>query len=64
MRGYSGAFMIIKSNNRACFSIVGSIAELSIINHNIHSMLTMHTIILQPAVYTLGMFMEERKIAL
>ena len=56
--------MIIKSDNRACFSIVGSIAELSIINHSIHSMLTMHTIILQPAVYTLGMFMEERKIAL
>jgi len=56
--------MVIKSENRACFLIVGSIANLFIINHSIHSMLTMHTIILQSAVYTLGMFMEERKIAL
>ena len=59
-----GAFMIIKSDNRACFSIVDSIADLSIINHSIHSMLTMDTNILQFVVYTLGMFMEERKIAL
>ena len=59
-----GAFMIIKSDNRACFSIVGSIAELSIINHSIHSMLTMHTIILRESVDYFGMFMEERKIAL
>ena len=56
--------MVIKSENRACFLIVDSIADLFIINYSIHSMLTMHTIILQPAVYTLGMFMEERKIAL
>jgi len=56
--------MMIKSDNRACFTIVGSMAELFIINHSIHSMLTMHTIILQSAVYILGMFMEERKIAL
>ena len=59
-----GAFMIIKSDNRACFTIVGSMVDLFIINHSIHSMLTMHTIILQSAVYTLGMFMEEREIAL
>ena len=59
-----GVFIVIKSENRACFLIVGSIADLFIINHSIHNMLTMHTIILQPAVYTLGMFMEERKIAL
>ena len=59
-----GAFMIIKSDNRACFSIVGSIADLSIINHSIHSMLTMDTIILREVLYILGMFMEERKIAL
>ena len=57
-------FIVIKSENRACFLIVGSIVDLFIINCSIHSMLTMHTIILQPAVYTLGMFMEERKIAL
>ena len=59
-----GVFMVIKSENRACFHIVGSIANLFIINHSIHSMLTMDTNILQSAVYTLGMFMEERKIAL
>ena len=59
-----GVFIVIKSENHACFLIVGSIVDLFIINHRIHSMLTMHTIILQPAVYTLGMFMEERKIAL
>ena len=57
-------FIVIKSENRACFLIVDSIADLFIINYSIHSMLTMHTIILQSAVYTLGMFMEERKIAL
>ena len=59
-----GVFMVIKSENRACFPIVGSITDLYIINYSIHSMLTMHTIILQSVVYTLGMFMEERKIAL
>ena len=56
--------MIIKSDNRACFTIVGSMVDLFIINHSIHSMLTMDTIILREVLYILGMFMEERKIAL
>ncbi len=59
-----GMFIVIKPVNRACLVIVDSMDDRFIINHSIHSMLTMHTIILQSAVYTLGMFMEERKIAL
>ena len=59
-----GVFIVIKSDNRACLVILDSMDDRLIINHSIHSMLTMHTIILQSAVYTLGMFMEERKIAL
>ena len=59
-----GVFIVIKSDNRACLIILDSMDNRFIINHSIHSMLTMDTNILQSAVYTLGMFMEERKIAL
>jgi len=44
--------------------IVDSIDHNFIIKHSIHSMLTMDTIILPFDVTVLGMFMEERKIAL
>ena len=56
--------MVIKSDNCACLFIVDHMVDLSSINYSIHSMLTMHTNILQSVVNTLGMFMEERKIAL
>ena len=59
-----GVFIVIKSDNCACLIIVDSMNDRFIINHSIHSMLTMDTNILQSAVYTMGMFMEERKIAL
>ena len=59
-----GVFVVIKLDNRACFIIVDSMDDIFIINYSIHSMLTMHTIILQSVVNTLGMFMEEREIAL
>jgi len=59
-----GVFIVIKSDNRACLVIVDSMNVRFIINHSIHSMLTMDTNILQSVVCTMGMFMEERKIAL
>ena len=59
-----GVFIVIKSDNRACLVILDSMNDRFIINHSIHSMLTMDTNILQSVVYTMGMFMEERKIAL
>ena len=59
-----GVFIVIKSDNCACLIIVDSMNDRFIINQSIHSMLTMDTNILQSVVYTLGMFMEERKIAL
>ena len=56
--------VVIKSENRCCLFTIDCIDHTFSIKHSIHSMLTMHTIILQSAVYILGMFMEERKIAL
>jgi len=57
-------FVVIKSENCASLVIVDSIDHNFIIKHSIHSMLTMDTIILPFDVTVLGMFMEERKIAL
>ncbi len=59
-----GVFIVIKSDNCAWLVIVDSMDDRLIINHSIHSMLTMDSNILQSTVYTMGMFMEERKIAL
>ena len=56
--------LVIKFDNCASFSIVDCITCVFIIKHSIHNMLTMDTIILRDVLYILGMFMEERKIAL
>ena len=57
-------FVVIKSDNRACLFIVDCIDHNFSIKYSIHSMLTMDTNILQSVIYILGMFMEEKKIAL
>ena len=57
-------FIGIKLENCDLSYIVNCIEHNFIIKPSIHSMLTMDTNILQFDVVTLGMFMEERKIAL
>ena len=54
----------MKLENCDLLYIVNRIEHNFIIKPSIHSMLTMDSIILREVLYILGMFMEEREIAL
>ena len=59
-----GELAVIKSNNRACLAISDYMLREGIINHSMHNMHSWNTIILPNHLDSLGMFMEEREIAL